>query len=142
LSAFPGQTAMLGGAVTKVPLFWRHIAKAECKEEFWDLWLKKAKVSALDTSQGPHFAHSVLALEAAMANLGVVASTPALAAADLAAGRLVAPFALQVPIASSYYVVSNEPASKRVIVSVFRDWLLDEATQHVAQKRGAKRRRQ
>ena len=109
---------------------------------FWDLWLKKAKVAAVDTNQGPHFAHSVMALEAAMENLGIVASTPALAAADLAAGRLVAPFALQVPIASSYYVVSNEPASKRGIVSVFRDWLLEEAAQQVAQKRGGKRRRQ
>ncbi len=33
--------AEIGGAVTKVPLFWRAIAKAECKEEFWDLWLKE-----------------------------------------------------------------------------------------------------
>jgi hypothetical protein len=33
--------AEIGGAVTKVPLFWRMIAKAECKEEFWDLWLKE-----------------------------------------------------------------------------------------------------
>jgi hypothetical protein len=33
--------AEIGGAVTKVPLFWRHIAKAECKEDFWDTWLKE-----------------------------------------------------------------------------------------------------
>ena len=33
--------AEIAGAVTKVPLFWRAIAKAECKEEFWDLWLKE-----------------------------------------------------------------------------------------------------
>ena len=33
--------AEIGGAVTKVPLFWRAIAKAECKEEFWDMWLKE-----------------------------------------------------------------------------------------------------
>ena len=30
--------AEIAGAVTKVPLFWRAIAKAECKEEFWDIW--------------------------------------------------------------------------------------------------------
>ena len=30
--------AEVAGAVTKVPLFWRAIAKAECKEEFWDIW--------------------------------------------------------------------------------------------------------
>ena len=33
--------AEIAGAVTKVPLFWRAIAKAECKEEFWELWGKE-----------------------------------------------------------------------------------------------------
>ena len=33
--------AEVGGAVTKVPLFWRAIAKAESKEEFWDIWGKE-----------------------------------------------------------------------------------------------------
>jgi hypothetical protein len=33
--------AEIAGAVTKVPLFWRAIAKAGCKEEFWDLWGKE-----------------------------------------------------------------------------------------------------
>jgi hypothetical protein len=33
--------AEIAGAVTKVPLFWRAIAKAECKEEFWALWGKE-----------------------------------------------------------------------------------------------------
>ncbi len=35
--------AEVGGAVTKVPLFWRAIAKAESKEEFWELWSKENK---------------------------------------------------------------------------------------------------
>jgi hypothetical protein len=30
--------AEIGGGVTKVPIFWRAIAKASCKEEFWQLW--------------------------------------------------------------------------------------------------------
>ena len=33
--------AEVGGAVTKVPLFWRAIAKAESKEEFWEIWGKE-----------------------------------------------------------------------------------------------------
>ena len=37
--------AEVGGAVTKVPLFWRAIAKAESKEEFWDIWGKENKDS-------------------------------------------------------------------------------------------------
>lgn len=35
----------VGGAVTKVPLFWRAIAKAEDKEEFWNIWLKENEES-------------------------------------------------------------------------------------------------
>jgi hypothetical protein len=31
----------VGAAITKVPLFWRVIAKAEDKEEFWNIWLKE-----------------------------------------------------------------------------------------------------
>jgi hypothetical protein len=33
--------AEIGGAVTKVPLFWRSIARAEDKEHFWELWSKE-----------------------------------------------------------------------------------------------------
>jgi len=33
--------AEIGGGVTKVPLFWRAIAKARNKEEFWELWSKE-----------------------------------------------------------------------------------------------------
>jgi glycolate oxidase len=33
--------AEIGGAVTKVPLFWRAIARARDKEEFWELWNKE-----------------------------------------------------------------------------------------------------
>jgi|PlaIllAssembly_1097288.scaffolds.fasta_scaffold23760_2 hypothetical protein len=37
--------AEIAGAVTKVPLFWRAIAKAECKEEFWEIWGKETAES-------------------------------------------------------------------------------------------------
>ena len=33
--------AEVAGAITKVPLFWRAINKAESKEEFWQLWGKE-----------------------------------------------------------------------------------------------------
>ena len=37
--------AEVGGAITKVPLFWRAIAKAEDKEDFWRIWLKETEES-------------------------------------------------------------------------------------------------
>lgn len=93
---------------------------------FWDVWLSEAGVSEVDTSRGSHFSQPVLALEAASDALGVVATFPVLAAAELASGRLVLPFELQVPLTSAYYLVCNEPALLRRTVAAFREWLLGE----------------
>jgi LysR family glycine cleavage system transcriptional activator len=96
-------------------------------EPFWDVWLREAGVNGVDSRRGPHFSHAVLAFEAAIDAVGVVATMPVLAAEDLATGRLVAPFDLRVPLASAYYLVCHESASTRPAVALFRDWLLEEA---------------
>ncbi len=96
-------------------------------EPFWDVWLREAGVNGVDARRGPHFSHAVLAFEAAIDAVGVVATMPVLAAEDLASGRLVAPFDLRVPLASAYYLVCHESASTRPAVALFRDWLLEEA---------------
>ena len=96
---------------------------------FWDVWLKAAGVGDVDAGRGSHFSHAVLALEAASNALGVLATFPVRAAAELAAGRLILPFALQVPLQSAYYLVCAEGAELRTSVAAFRDWLLAEASQ-------------
>lgn len=96
-------------------------------EAFWDVWLKAAGIQDVDVSHGPRFSHAVLAFEAAIDGIGVVATMPVLAAADLHAARLVTPFALRVPLVSAYYLVSSEAATMRPAVTAFRDWLLAEA---------------
>jgi len=78
-------------------------------EPFWDVWLRAADVQGVDA-------------------VGVVATMPVLAAEDIAAGRLVTPFELHVPLASAYYLVCQESAASRPAVLLFRDWLLEEAT--------------
>jgi len=94
---------------------------------FWEIWLQAAGVDDVDLRRGPHFSHAVLAFEAAVEGLGVVASLPVLAETDLHAARLVTPFALRVPLESAYYLVSTEAAMARPAVVAFRDWLLAEA---------------
>lgn len=96
-------------------------------ESFWDVWLKAAGVNDIDTRHGPHFSHAVLAFEAAIEGMGVVTTLSVLAGADLHAGRLVAPFALRVPLVSAYYLVCSEAAATRPAVAAFRAWLLSEA---------------
>ncbi len=95
-------------------------------QAFWDIWLRAAGVAGVDTSRGSHFSQPVLALDAASDALGVVATFPVFAEAEMASGRLVLPFELRVPLASAYYVVC-EPTALRPTVKAFREWLLKEA---------------
>ena len=99
-------------------------------ESFWHVWLKAAGVTGVDTHRGPRFSHAVLACEAAIEGLGVVATIPVLAASDLHAARLVTPFALRAPLVSAYYVVSSPSAATRPEVAAFRTWLLGEAARN------------
>jgi LysR family glycine cleavage system transcriptional activator len=109
-------------------------------EPFWDVWLHAANVNGVDARRGPHFSHAVLAFEAAIDAVGVVATMPVLAAEDIAAGRLIAPFDLHVALDSAYYLVCHESASTRPAVSLFRDWLLDEAARDTRTPEGAGKR--
>ena len=60
----------------------------------WTSWLQARNVKGqVDGSRGPRFNQSALAIEAAATGRGVVLAKRAIAAADIAAGRLIAPFA-------------------------------------------------
>ena len=82
-------------------------------QPFWDVWLTAAGVTGVDARRGPHFSHAVLAFEAAIDAVGVLATMPVLAADDFAAGRLIAPFDLHVPLASAYYLVCQDSVATR-----------------------------
>ena len=99
---------------------------------FWEVWLSAAGVQGIDPRRGARFSHAVLAFEAAMDAVGVVASMPALAAEDIAAGRLVMPFDLRVPLVSAYYLVCEPHAKTRPAVAAFSDWLIAEASKDLA----------
>ncbi len=96
-------------------------------EPFWGLWLREAGVTDVESNKGPHFSHAVLAFEAAIDAVGVLASMPVLAAEDIASGRLVAPFGLRVALPDGYYMACSEHADERPAVAAFRGWLRDEA---------------
>ena len=96
-------------------------------ESFWEVWLDAAGVAGIDAKRGARFSHAVLAFEAAIDAVGVVASMPSLAAEELASGKLVMPFDLKVPLDSAYYLVCEPHAKTRPAVAAFRDWLIAEA---------------
>ncbi len=93
----------------------------------WDMWLRAAGVMDVDASRGPRFSQASLALDAAAAGRGVALAFSVVAAADLAAGRLIRLFELGIPSAFAYYVVSPASTADRPKVQAFRRWLLAEA---------------
>lgn len=69
----------------------------------WSTWLKHAGVHGIDSSRGARFNHADHALEAAVDQAGIVLGRLTLAARDIRAGRLVAPFELVLPSNASFY---------------------------------------
>jgi LysR family glycine cleavage system transcriptional activator len=96
-------------------------------QSYWNAWLEAQGIMNVDTQPGPHFSHSILALEAAVDGLGITVSTPALAREHLKAGKLVKPFPFELTLESTYYLVSNEHVARRDAVAAFRAWAHAEA---------------
>jgi LysR family glycine cleavage system transcriptional activator len=92
----------------------------------WTMWLKAAGVHGIDSRRGPVFNSSGHALQAAIQGEGVVLGSSVLADDDIAAGRLVRPFALSLPADLAYYVVYPHKAVQKAKVKAFRDWLATE----------------
>jgi len=95
----------------------------------WETWLSAAGVTGLAVNRGPHFNSVQLALQAATEGQGVALTIEALAADDIAAGRLVVPFKTRLPLDEAYFLVTLEEAAEVPRVAAFRDWILREARQ-------------
>jgi LysR family glycine cleavage system transcriptional activator len=94
--------------------------------DFWRIWLDRAGVGDVSQLPGMSFNYSNLMLQAAIDGLGVALTHTALAQDDLAAGRLVKPFAIEIRTDYSYYVVAPESTADRPKVAAFRQWLMNE----------------
>ena len=93
----------------------------------WETWLHAAGVPQVDASRGVWFGQMSIALQAAIRGQGVALSTRALAADDMAAGRLTAPFDTSVETPYGYYLLCKREKLASPKVSAFRSWLVEEA---------------
>jgi LysR family transcriptional regulator, glycine cleavage system transcriptional activator len=94
----------------------------------WQQWLEVAGVAdKIDGTRGPHFSTNILSLEAASQKLGIALALRPLVNADLASGRLCAPFDIALKPRSAYYLVCPEVIAERPAVVAFRKWLLKQA---------------
>jgi LysR family transcriptional regulator, glycine cleavage system transcriptional activator len=92
----------------------------------WAMWLRAAGVEGVDALRGPRFDYPGLVLDAAAAGHGVALGLSTIVAADLAAGRLIKPFAVDVPTPFAYYIVCPPVTAERPKVEAFRRWLRAE----------------
>lgn len=96
----------------------------------WPMWLMARGLDAESARKGLRFNQSSLIVEAAMAGKGVGLAKRQLAAADIAAGRLVTPFEnVDTPINFAYWLVWRRGRSLSPGLKAFLDWIREEAGQ-------------
>ena len=94
-------------------------------EDDWRLWLTAAGVSTEVLKQPSlQFDMIFMTVQAAIDGLGVAVGRTAFVESDLAAGRLVAPFDVALPIDVGFYLVCPEATAATPKVTAFRDWLI------------------
>lgn len=89
--------------------------------------IDRAGVSGINPESGVRFDSATYATEAAVHGEGVLLGRSTLVSADLAAGRLVRPFGLELKASSRYYVVYLANTLRQRKVRAFHDWLLEES---------------
>jgi len=77
----------------------------DASDEDWRIWLRAIGHPGLLPPRGTVFNDYNLAIEAAVAGLGVVVGRSALVAEELRSGRLVEPIAFRVPSSRAYYAI-------------------------------------
>jgi LysR family glycine cleavage system transcriptional activator len=107
----------------------RHTLLHDDNRTDWTVWFLAVGIEGGDPTRGPEFSDSSLVLQAAVEGQGVALGRSALAAADLAAGRLAQPFDISLPATFAYYLVCPEATAERPKIVAFRDWLLAEMKQ-------------
>jgi LysR family glycine cleavage system transcriptional activator len=100
---------------------------ADPSQPDWPAWLKAAGVTGVDLGSGLYFTQTVTAAQAAIDSQGVALLGQTCLLDDLAAGRLIRPFALGFPVAYAYRMVSPQATFHQPNVTAFRSWLRAEA---------------
>jgi LysR family glycine cleavage system transcriptional activator len=96
--------------------------------EDWPLWLKAAGAGRV-AAKGPRFEYYGQAIQAAADGVGVAMGIRPYIDDDLAAGRLVTPFALSVPKGKQWYLIYRDFRKDQRDFVAFRKWLLRASRQ-------------
>ena len=98
----------------------------------WRRWLDAAGVELPEQVRAMRLGNASLSLGAAADGLGVALGDTLLADADLAAGRLVAPFSTSVSAPGEYFLLCPEDARRSTVRDSMSTWLVDRLTARLA----------
>ncbi|MGR3503179.1 transcriptional regulator GcvA [Pseudaestuariivita sp.] len=91
----------------------------------WAAWFRAAGVNAPEVS-GVHFSQADHAIDAAVSGAGVVLARGTLAAFDLRAGRLVAPFRTAITTEAHFRFLCLPGHEERRAIEAFHAWVMEE----------------
>jgi LysR family transcriptional regulator, glycine cleavage system transcriptional activator len=108
----------------------------------WARWLEAAGVDGAELSHGPVLNRVSMAIDAALDGQGITLARTTLSATDLINGRLLRPFADELRLAKTYWIICPKATTTLPKIVTFRDWLLAEAANDLRQlkKLGTRRR--
>ena len=101
----------------------------------WPSWLQAAGIARV-SARGPEFQFYGQALQAAVDGLGIAMGIRPYIDDDLAAGRLVAPFALSVPKGMRWYLVYRGFHTEQRDFAAFRRWIIRAAVEPATRRKG------
>ncbi|MGD0722285.1 MAG: transcriptional regulator GcvA [Roseiarcus sp.] len=93
----------------------------------WSDWLRAAGAAEVESTRGVWFNHMSMAIHAAAQGQGVALASLAIAADELAAGRLVAPFTTSVHTPFGYYFLCRPNQAGSTRIKALREFLVAEA---------------
>jgi LysR family glycine cleavage system transcriptional activator len=103
------------------------IAMNEPDYPSWRSWFATLGLPNPETRQGPLFTLALMALQAAIDGQGIALGQGLLVEYDMAAGRLVRPFQVEVPLRLDYYLIYAADMQENAAFQAFHQWLLSEA---------------
>ncbi|QIE44288.1 LysR family transcriptional regulator [Pseudohalocynthiibacter aestuariivivens] len=95
----------------------------------WSYWAERAGLTMPKPANTRRFGQSNMVVQAAIEGYGVALGRSPLIQASLATGALVAPLPHQVPSQYAYWLVCAKQALRAPRLRLFRDWLVQEATE-------------
>lgn len=101
-------------------------ARRQRAPEDWTDWTTAAGIAGL-AAAGPIFEFYGQAIQAAADGMGVAMGIRPYIDDDIAAGRLVAPFAIPVPKREGWYLVYRPDRAAEPAFAAFRQWILRAA---------------